>query len=116
MTLALDIFTLVLVAAGLLFFIVGTVGLLRLPDPLARLHALTKADNIGLGLVVLGLVPQAVVAGGGLEAVKMVAIWLLVQLSSGAVSQLMGDAAYRAAMAADPAAPDRSARGEESAP
>ena len=37
----------------------GTVALLRFPDTLTRLHALTKADNLGLGLVVLGLVLQA---------------------------------------------------------
>ena len=37
----------------------GTVGLLRFPDALTRLHALTKADNLGLGLIVLGLLPRA---------------------------------------------------------
>lgn len=92
---ALDIFSLLLVAAGLLFFIAGTVGLRRLPNPLSRLHALTKADNIGLGLVMVGLVPQAVVLWGALAALKMVGIWLLLQLSSGAVAQLMADVAYR---------------------
>ncbi len=101
MTLALNIFTLLVVAAGLLFFIVGTVGLLRLPDALARLHALTKADNIGLGLVVLGLLPQAAALWGVLAAAKMVGIWLLLQVSSGAVSQLMAEVAYRAAQRKD---------------
>ena len=28
------------------------------PNTLTRLHALTKADNVGLGLVVIGLLPQ----------------------------------------------------------
>ena len=62
----LDIFTVVAVSAGAFFFLAGTVGLLRFPDPLTRLHALTKADNLGLGLVVLGLLPQAegLLAGG----------------------------------------------------
>ena len=41
------------------FFFAGTVGLLRFPDSLSRLHALTKADNLGLGLIVLGLLPRA---------------------------------------------------------
>ena len=31
----------------------GTVGLLRFPDTLTRLHALTKVDNLGLGFIVL---------------------------------------------------------------
>jgi multicomponent Na+:H+ antiporter subunit G len=67
----------------------GTVGLLRFPDPLTRLHALTKVDNLGLGLVVLGLLPYA---DGLLGALKLVAIWLLVQLSGGIVTQLIARA------------------------
>ena len=38
-----------LIGAGVFFFLAGTVGLLRFPDSLTRLHALTKADNLGLG-------------------------------------------------------------------
>ena len=55
----LDLWTVLAVGAGVFFFFAGTVGLLRFPDTLTRLHALTKADNLGLGLVVLGLVLQA---------------------------------------------------------
>ena len=53
MSLALEWWTIVAVFAGAVFFLAGTVGLLRFPDSLTRLHALTKADNLGLGLVVL---------------------------------------------------------------
>ena len=59
MSFALDVFSLAAIGAGAFFFFAGTVGLLRFPDSLTRLHALTKADNLGLGLVVLGLLPQA---------------------------------------------------------
>ena len=86
MSLALDIFTVVAVAAGAFFFLAGTVGLLRFPDPLTRLHALTKADNLGLGLVVLGLLPQA---DGVLGGLKLVAVWLLAQLAGATVTQLV---------------------------
>ena len=65
MSIALDIVTITAVSAGAFFFLAGTVGLLRFPDPLTRLHALTKADNLGLGLVVLGLLPQAEVCSAG---------------------------------------------------
>lgn len=92
MTLLLSLFTLACVGAGLLFFVAGTAGLLRLPDALTRLHALTKADNIGLGLVVIGLLPQA---GSLIEAGKMAAVWGLLQLASGAVSQVMAEVAAR---------------------
>ena len=88
----LDIFTVAAVSAGALFFLVGTVGLIRFPDPLTRLHALTKADNLGLGLVVLGLLPQA---EGVLGGVKLVAVWLLAQLAGATVTQLVAGAVRR---------------------
>lgn len=85
MSLAFDIVTVVAVSAGAFFFMAGTVGLLRFPDTLTRLHALTKVDN--LGLVVLGLLPRV---DGILGGLKLVAVWLFVQLSSAMVSQLVG--------------------------
>jgi multicomponent Na+:H+ antiporter subunit G len=59
MRVLLDLVTIIAVSAGALFIMAGTVGLLRFPDSLSRLHALTKADNLGLGLIVLGLLPQS---------------------------------------------------------
>jgi multicomponent Na+:H+ antiporter subunit G len=87
----LDIFTVILVSAGGFFFLAGTIGLLRFPDALTRLHALTKADNLGLGLVVIGLLPRT----GTFYAAKLIGVWLLVLVASSAVSQLIGRAARR---------------------
>ena len=89
MKLAFDIFTVFFVSAGAFFFLAGTFGLLRFPDSLTRLHALTKVDNLGVGLVVLGLLPQAHGLFGGL---KLLSIWLLVQLSGAIVTQLIAGA------------------------
>jgi multicomponent Na+:H+ antiporter subunit G len=83
---ALDLFTVIAVAAGAVFFLAGTVGLLRFPDTLTRLHALTKADNLGLGLIVLGLLP---LSADWRDALKLVVIWLLTLLASAAASQLI---------------------------
>ena len=87
-----DLFSMLAISAGLVFFLAGTVGLLRFPDSLTRLHALTKADNLGLGLVVLGLLPQA---AGLLGALKLVAVWVLVLLSSATVAQIIAHALRR---------------------
>ena len=92
MSLLLDLFSIAAIAAGAFFYLAGTVGLLRFPDAYTRLHALTKADNLGMALVVLGLLPQA---GGVLPALKLVLVWLLVMLSSAAVSQLIARSARR---------------------
>src|SRR5262249_46448558 len=82
----LDIATIVLVSGGAIFFLAGTVGLLRFPDPLTRLHALTKADNLGLGLIVIGLLLQA---AGILAGLKLVAVWLLAQLAGATATRLV---------------------------
>ena len=88
-----DVFTMVAVSAGVLFFLAGVVGLLRFPDAITRLHALTKADNVGLGLVVVGLLPQA---GGVLEALKLLLVWLTVLLAGATVGQLIARVARQA--------------------
>lgn len=85
-TLLTDAFTVLAVVAGLAFFVAGTAGLLRFPDTASRLHALTKADHLGLGLIVLGLLPRADGMGGVL---RLLAIWGLVLLSSAAVGPMI---------------------------
>lgn len=92
MSLALDAFSVLMIGAGVFFFFAGTVGLLRFPDSLSRLHALTKADNLGLGFVVLGLIPRA---ASPLAALKLVVLWAIVQLSSATVGQMIGGALRR---------------------
>jgi len=92
MSTVLDIFTVVAVVGGVVFFVAGTVGLLRFPDPLTRLHALTKADNLGLGLIVLGLLPRM---NGVIGALKLIVVWSLAQLAAAAVSQLIAREARR---------------------
>jgi multicomponent Na+:H+ antiporter subunit G len=89
MNLARDILTTCAITVGAFFLLAGTVGLLRFPDTLTRLHALTKADNLGLGFVVLGLMAQA---GTVLQALKLVAVWLFALLASATVSQLIARA------------------------
>jgi multicomponent Na+:H+ antiporter subunit G len=92
MSALLDLWTIVAVTAGVFFFLAGTVGLLRFPDTLTRLHALTKADNLGLGLVVLGLLPRV---SSPLAGLKLVCVWLLVLLAGAIGSQLIARVARR---------------------
>ena len=80
-----DVLAVVLLITGGLFFAAGTVGILRFPDVACRLHALTKADNVGLGLLLAGLAVRA----DGAVAAKLVLIWGLVLLSSTTTAQLL---------------------------
>lgn len=81
------------IGLGTLFFLSGTLALLRFPDLFTRLHALTKADNLGLGLIILGLVLHS---DSPAISLKLLFIWLLVLLASASVSHLIARAAYNA--------------------
>jgi len=87
-----EFLTLLLLLAGAGFFLAGTVGLLRFPDVYTRLHAITKADNVGLGLVVAGLALQA---ESWAAMGKLALIWLLVLLASASVAHLVARTALR---------------------
>ena len=81
-----DLAVTLLLFAGLFFYAAGTIGLLRFPDAASRLHALTKADNVGLGLVALA----AALQWGSLAiAAKIAAVWLFAILAAGTSAQLM---------------------------
>ncbi len=85
-----DLLSTVLLIAGGIFFLAGTLGLLRFPDIYTRLHALTKADNVGLGLVVAGFALQAEsLAAAG----KLLLIWVFVLLAGASVAHLVAVAA-----------------------
>ncbi|MBK8010296.1 MAG: monovalent cation/H(+) antiporter subunit G [Deltaproteobacteria bacterium] len=69
----------VCLACAMVFFVAGTVGLYRFPDLHSRLHALTKADNVGLGFLVLALMIHSRSIN---HSLKLAFIWLLVASSS----------------------------------
>jgi multicomponent Na+:H+ antiporter subunit G len=75
-----------LLLIGAVFFFAGTVGLLRFPDVYTRLHALAKADNLGLGFIMLGLLLQT---SSLATALKLVLIWLLALAASATVGFLI---------------------------
>jgi multicomponent Na+:H+ antiporter subunit G len=78
----IDWLSMALLLVGAFFFFAGTVGLLRFPDVYSRLHALAKADNLGLGCVLLGLALQA---DSLAAALKLLLIWPLVMAASAGV-------------------------------
>ncbi|WP_228243331.1 monovalent cation/H(+) antiporter subunit G [Porphyrobacter sp. GA68] len=81
-----DVITVTLISIGLFFFIAGTAGFIRFPDVHSRLHALTKADNLGLGFVVLGVVAQA---DSGWSVLKLLLVWLLALTAAATTAQLI---------------------------
>jgi len=87
-----DVLSIASTLLGMFFFLSGTVGLLRFPDVYTRLHALAKADNLGLGLVVLGALLRA---SSWLTAAKLLVIWSLVLLAGATSCHLVARAAMK---------------------
>jgi multicomponent Na+:H+ antiporter subunit G len=88
----MEILSGIFLAAGAFFFLAGTVGLLRFPDIYCRLHAITKADNLGLGLVVLGLSLQPVSWSG---RTQYLVTWLLALGAAATVCHLLARSSLR---------------------
>jgi multicomponent Na+:H+ antiporter subunit G len=88
----IEVMSSLLIVSGLGFYMAGSIGLLRLPDLYSRLHALTKADNLGLGLLTAGL---ALYRQDPLIALKLVLIWLAVLAASAASAHLIAQHARR---------------------
>lgn len=82
-----DVLTVLLSLTGAFFFLAGSVGLLRFPTVYLRIHSITKADNLGLGFVILAMMLQA-------ESIfivgKLLLIWLLALLSGANSSFMIG--------------------------
>jgi multicomponent Na+:H+ antiporter subunit G len=88
----IELLSAALILSGAAFFFAGTVGMLRFPDVFSRLHALTKGDNVGLGLTVLGL---AVRADSFAVVGKLVLVWMLVLLAGATASHLIARSTLR---------------------
>jgi monovalent cation/proton antiporter, MnhG/PhaG subunit len=87
-----ELLAVALMSVGAFFFLAGTVGFLRFPDLFTRLHALTKADNLGFGFVGAGL---ALLSESLAISVKILLIWILLLISSSVCSLLVARGALR---------------------
>ena len=82
----------VIMAAGFFFVAVGVLGVLRLPDFYTRLHAVGKADTLGVALMVLGL---AVIEGATRNSLKMLLIVLFIAIANPVTTHALGRAAWK---------------------
>ena len=44
-----------LIVAGSIFLLIGSIGLIRLPDVFARMHAAGIVDTLAVGLLAIGM-------------------------------------------------------------
>ena len=90
MNVLVDIASWICLVAGGSFCVIGTVGLIRMPDFFARVHAASVIDTVGAGLVLLGLMLQA---GWTLVTVKLVFMGLLLFFATPTATHALAKAA-----------------------
>jgi multicomponent Na+:H+ antiporter subunit G len=87
----LDIISIISLLGGLFFLFVGTVGLLRLPDVYNRLHATTKCDTLGAGLLLLSLALQSSLAVG----IRLALLAVFILVTNPTAAHVIAKAAYK---------------------
>ena len=92
-----------LIAAGILFFAFGVLGLLRFPDFYMRLHAPTKATTLGVGGLLLASMGAAWWRGD--TGVPELMITLFLFITAPVSAHLIVKAAMRLAPALRPPPP-----------
>jgi multicomponent Na+:H+ antiporter subunit G len=78
------------VALGLFFMIVGTIGILRMPDIFTRLHAAGMTDTMGAGFLILGMCLQT---GLGLPMLRLVLVYVFLLFTSPIATHALARAA-----------------------
>jgi multicomponent Na+:H+ antiporter subunit G len=86
---------LVLVSVGAFFLLVGSIGVVRLPDFFSRTHATGKSDTLGLMLTLAGL---AIHEGFSLNTAKLAAVMVFVALTNPVGTHALARAAYRSGL------------------
>ncbi len=87
-----DLLSWLLLIAGGLFFLVGAIGLNRMPDVFTRMHAVSVGDTLGAGLLVAGMALQA---GPSLVTVKLFLILLVIWFTGPVATHALARAALQ---------------------
>ncbi len=77
--LVLDVLTGVFLVAGSVFMLIGGLGLIRLPDVFARMHAAGVIDTLGAEMILVGLMFQS---GWSLVTLKLFMIIAFILFTS----------------------------------
>lgn len=86
-----DTLTVIFGLTGVLFFIGGTVGLLRCPDLYSRLHPATKCDTVGSISITVALALQI---GLDMALFKILVVIFLLLMTSAPSGHAIGRSAF----------------------
>lgn len=88
----LDIISFTLIGLGCLLGLIGGIGIVRLPDTYARLHAVGVTDTLCTFLILFGLGLQAT---GYVVVAKLILIFLFLAFTSPVSSYALANNAWR---------------------
>jgi len=80
----------VFIALGAFFYVVGAIGIYRMPDVFTRMHAAGISDTAGAGLLIFGMM---FLAGFSLVAVKLAIILGVIMFTSPMATHALAQAA-----------------------
>ena len=86
----LDILSWISIGIGIVFVMVGSLGLIRMPDLFTRLHASSVADTAGASFMLLGFMLQA---GLSLVTLKLVLILVFLLFTAPTAAHALAHAA-----------------------
>ncbi len=89
-----------LIVAGASFALIGSFGLVKLPEIMARLHGPTKATTLGVGCILMGSVAYFLAVDGKLSVHELV-ITLFLFLTAPITANFIGKAHLHLAPQAD---------------
>jgi multicomponent Na+:H+ antiporter subunit G len=89
MMLAVELASWALILLGSFFTVVGSFGLVRMPEVFTRMHAASVTDTLGVGFLILGMSLQA---GFGLVTLKLVFLLALFLFTGPVVTHALAQA------------------------
>ncbi|MBV1708556.1 MAG: monovalent cation/H(+) antiporter subunit G [Erysipelothrix sp.] len=89
---ALEIIAILFLLGGAFFFFVGTTGLIRMPDVFCRMHATTKCDTLGAGMILVGLM---IFNGLSMISLKLFLILIFIWLTNPTAAHIIAKAEYK---------------------
>lgn len=92
MSQAQNVLAIIIVSAGVLFMLVGSIGILRFPDFYTRTHAASKADTVGIVVLLTGL---AIYEGLTLSAVKLLLAICFISVANPVAAHALARTAMR---------------------
>ena len=95
MSFVIDILSGLLIAAGVVALLTGSLGLLRLPDLYSRTHAVGMMDTAGVGFIILGLIVHE---GFTLISVKLAFVGIFLFFTSPISTHAVAQVAHRSGL------------------